>query len=149
MFEDKKDCDFCFVKDCEEAYYPKRSTKYSAGYDFYAVQDTIIEAHEIMQVHTGIKARFPNNYGLFLFSRSSTCRKGLFLANGVGVVDSDYYGNKGNGGEISFLYYNFTDEDIKITRGEKIGQGVFLEYHKVDDDIASGTRVGGFGSTGN
>ena len=85
---------------------------------------------------------------LFLFNRSSgPFKKGLVMANSVGVVDSDYYNNEDNDGHIMFAFYNFFSEDVLIKKGERIGQGVFQPYFKTDDDEVSSSRMGGFGST--
>ena len=85
---------------------------------------------------------------LLLYNRSSNPgKKGLVLANGVGVVDKDYYGNLDNDGAIMFAFFNIKDEDIEIKKGDIIGQAIFQKYLITDDDIATGDRVGGFGST--
>ena len=128
---------------------PKRSTKKSAGYDFYAVNDVTCKSHEITMVPTGIKAKMEDDETLLLFNRSSNPKKkGLIILNGVGVVDSDYYGNSDNDGEIAGLFYNMRDEDVVIAAGEKIMQGIFVKYEKTEDDEAEGERSGGWGSTG-
>lgn len=128
---------------------PKRSTKNSAGYDFYAMEDIICKPREITMVKTGIKAKMEDNEVLLLFNRSSNPKKkGLIILNGVGVVDADYYGNENNDGEIAGLFYNMRDEDVKIEAGDKIMQGIFVKYGIIDDDAAEGERTGGFGSTG-
>lgn len=128
---------------------PTRSTGKSAGYDFICPEDTICKSHEITMVKTGVKAKFPEDEGLFLFNRSSNPKKkGLIILNGVGVVDADYYGNEDNDGEIAGLFYNMLEEDVEIKAGDKIMQGVFIKYLKVEDDDATGERKGGFGSTG-
>ena len=80
--------------------------------------------------------------------RSSTPKKkGLILANGVGIVDADYYNNPDNDGHIMFQVYNITNQVVTINKGERIGQGVFLRYFKTDNDAAEAIREGGFGST--
>ncbi|MFR1777108.1 MAG: dUTP diphosphatase [Clostridia bacterium] len=131
---------------------PVRKTKYSAGYDMEAAEDVIVpsfkKGDKPTLVKTGLKAYMQDDEVLMLYNRSSNPKKkGLILANSVGVVDKDYYGNLDNDGHIMFAFYNIKDEDIKIKKGEAIGQGVFQKYLVVDDDIAEGTRVGGFGST--
>jgi dUTP pyrophosphatase len=84
-----------------------------------------------------------------LYNRSSNPKKlGLVLANGVGVVDSDYYNNPSNEGEIGFLFYNTSSDTVIIKKGSKIGQGVFHKYLITDGDNAGGIREGGYGSTG-
>ena len=118
---------------------PERSTKNSAGYDFFNINDVVCKSHQITMIPTGIKAKFPEDEMLLLFNRSSNPKKkGLIILNGVGVVD----------GEMAFVFYNMLDEDVRIEAGEKLGQGIFVKYAKTDDDIAEGERQGGFGSTG-
>ena len=70
------------------------------------------------------------------------------MANGVGVIDSDYYNNESNEGEICFMFYNLMPWSVKIEEGQKIGQGVFTLFRKTSDDEATATRKGGVGSTG-
>lgn len=131
---------------------PVRGTKYSAGYDIEAVEDTTIptfkKGDKPTLVKTGIKAYMMDDEVLYLYNRSSNPGKRcLILANSVGVVDKDYYGNKDNDGHIMFAFYNIKEEDIIIKKGDKIGQGVFAKYLVTDEDTASGSRTGGFGST--
>ena len=131
---------------------PERKTKYSAAYDFEAAEDCIIPAFKPGMaptlVKTGIKAYMQEDEMLLLYNRSSNPKKkGLILANSVGVVDKDYYGNPDNDGHIMFAFYNIKEEDITIKKGEAIGQAVFQKYLVTDDDVAEGERVGGFGST--
>lgn len=131
---------------------PVRKTKLSAGYDFEAAEDTVIPAFKAgiapTLIKTGIKAYMEEDEVLYLYNRSSNPKKkGLILANSVGVVDADYYGNPDNDGHIMFAFFNIKDEDITIKKGEAIGQGVFQKYLTVDNDQAGGERTGGFGST--
>jgi len=129
---------------------PIRKTKYAAGYDFECAEDTTIPANNKKPtlIPTGIKAYMEDDEALYLYNRSSNPKKrGLVLANSVGVIDKDYYGNKDNDGHIMFAFYNVYDEDITIKKGEAIGQGVFAKYLLTDDDNAEGNREGGFGST--
>ena len=131
---------------------PQRSTKKSAGYDIESAEDCIIPAFKLGQkptlIKTGIKAYMGSDEVLILANRSSNPgKKGLILANSIGVIDSDYYGNPDNDGHIMFAFYNIKSEDIEIKKGERIGQGIFQKYLTVDNDNANGERSGGFGST--
>lgn len=133
---------------------PVRSTKNSAGYDVEAAEDCVIPAFKPGQkptlVKTGIKAYMGSDEVLILANRSSNPgKKGLILANSIGVVDSDYYGNPDNDGHIMYAFFNFKAEDIEIKKGERIGQAIFQKYLVIDNDIAQGERTGGFGSTNN
>jgi dUTP pyrophosphatase len=100
-------------------------------------------------VHTGIKAKMKDDEVLYLFNRSSNPGKlGLMLANGVGVIDADYYGNTGNDGEIMFAFYNLGPLPITLHVGDKIGQGVFQKFLKAENaTVLDKERAGGFGST--
>ena len=131
---------------------PERKTKYSAGYDIEAAEDTVIPSFKKginpVLVKTGLKAYMQDDEVLMLYNRSSNPKKkGLILSNSVGVVDKDYYGNQDNDGHIMFAFYNIKDEDITIKKGEAIGQAVFQKYFIADNDTAEGVREGGFGST--
>lgn len=131
---------------------PVRKTKYSAGYDIEAAEDTLVPSFKKGMkptlVKTGIKAYMDEDEVLILANRSSNPgKKGLILANSIGVIDKDYYGNLDNDGHIMFAFYNIKDEDIEIKKGEAIGQGIFQKYLVTDNDISQGERIGGFGST--
>mgnify|MGYP000056728880 FL=1 len=131
---------------------PRRKTKYSAGYDVEAAEDTVIPSFKKGMaptlIKTGIKAYMQDDEMLALYNRSSNPKKkGLILANSVGIIDKDYYENEDNDGHIMFAFYNIKDEDIIVKKGDAIGQGIFQKYFVTDDDVAEGERVGGFGST--
>ena len=131
---------------------PVRKTKYSAGYDIEAAEDTIIPSFKKgikpTLVKTGLKAYMGEDEVLILANRSSNPgKKGLILANSLGVIDSDYYGNPDNDGHIMFAFYNIKDEDVEIKKGDAIGQGIFQKFLVTDNDISQGKRIGGFGST--
>ena len=131
---------------------PIRKTKYSAGYDIEAAEDVVIpslkKGTSPTLAKTGLKAYMQDDEMLLLYNRSSNPKKkGLILANSVGVVDKDYYGNVDNDGHIMFAFYNIKDEDVEIKKGDAIGQAIFQKYLVTDDDAAEGERAGGFGST--
>ena len=131
---------------------PVRKTKYSAGYDIEAAEDCIIPAFKLGQaptlIKTGLKSYMQDDEYLMLCNRSSNPKKkGLILANSVGIVDSDYYENPDNDGHIMFAFFNIKAEDVEIKKGECIGQGIFQKFLTTDDDSAEGERIGGFGST--
>ena len=131
---------------------PIRKTKCSAGYDVEAAEDTIIpsfkKGDKPTLIKTGIKAYMQEDEFLMLANRSSNpAKKGLIMANSIGVIDSDYYNNEDNNGHIMFAFYNIKNEDITIKKGEAIGQAIFQKFLITDNDNAEGKRVGGFGST--
>ena len=99
-------------------------------------------------VPTGVKCKLnPGNY-LELSVRSSTPLKyWLVLANGVGIIDSDYYNNPSNEGHIYLQLINLSPFNLMVKKGEAIGQGIIKSYLTTEDDNAEGERTGGFGST--
>lgn len=140
---------------------PVRSTKGSAGYDFFCTEDVtlpsvwsqiwrLIRGKEVhpTYVYTNVKAKMRSNEVLFLYNRSSNPGRGILLSNGVGVIDSDYFSNEKNDGNIGFGFYNIMPFPVKIKKGQKIGQGIFSTYLKVSGDTQETTRTGGYGSTG-
>ena len=131
---------------------PVRKTKFSAGYDIEAAEDCVIPAFKLGQkptlVKTGLKAYMQEDEYLMLCNRSSNpFKKGLVLANSIGIIDADYYGNPDNDGAFMYAFYNMFDNDVEIKKGDVIGQAIFKKYEIIDGDIAEGERVGGFGST--
>ena len=156
---------------------PHRQTAQSAGYDFQVSEDIIVYPYEhlmtIMKgesyhpytlkemgdmtsrlhtrptlVPTGVKCYLEPGTYLELSMRSSTPLKNwLVLANGVGIIDADYYNNSSNEGAIFFQVINLSPFPIKLKKGDVIGQGIIKPYIRTEDDRAKGSRYGGFGST--
>lgn len=131
---------------------PVRKTAKSAGYDVEAAEDVIVPVFENgckpTLIHTGLKAYCQDDEWYMLANRSSNPgKKKLVLANGLGIIDADYYCNPDNDGEFMFAYYNIGTEPLEIKKGDIIGQVVFQKFLIVDNDNASGERTGGFGST--
>lgn len=127
---------------------PVRSDPRSAGYDFYSPIDIVIPPNESRLFFTDVKAYMEDDEVLMLYVRSSMGKKHVVIANGSGIIDSSYYNNPDNDGNIGFRLLNHGKEDYVIRRGDRIGQGVFMKYLITDDDNATGERTGGFGSSG-
>lgn len=141
------------VKDDKSLYdsysLPKRGTKNSAGYDFFALYDYTVKPGEIMKIPTGIKANMESDDVLFLIERSSMGFKyNVRLTNQVGVIDQDYYNNPDNEGHLWIRIQNEGDKEYKVKKGEGIIQGIFIKYLRTSDDLGiDKIRKGGFGST--
>lgn len=129
---------------------PSRKTAFSAGYDFTSPLSVTIDPGGIAHIPTGIKCYMPDCEYLQLAVRSGLARKGLMLTQGVGIIDADYVDNTDNEGNIAFTLINMGLNIIHIECGDRIGQGIFLEYKLTADDAndAKEVRKGGFGSTG-
>lgn len=131
---------------------PIRKTKYSAGYDVCAAEDCVIPPFTFGSkptlVKTGIKAYMQKDEYLMLCNRSSNpFKKGLVLANSVGIIDADFYENPDNDGAFCYAFYNYFNEPLEIKKGEVVGQAIFQKYMVTDNDVAEGERISGFGST--
>lgn len=125
---------------------PTRGTKNSAGYDFYSPNEYIVKPNEIVKIWTDIKAYMQSDEFLMLNVRSSMGGK-FMLANTIGIVDSDYFSNIENDGNIGFFLKNISDQTQLIKQGDRIGQGIFVNYLKIDNDNVDSERKGGWGST--
>ena len=131
---------------------PKRATKYSAGYDFYASGDGVIPTEHAGIILTGIRRvcdkEEDKNKVLQIYPRSGIgFRTGVRLMNTVGIIDADYWeGN--NEGHIMVKLYNPMDASFEVKDGDAIVQGVITEYHTCDneEEIVE-KRTGGMGST--
>jgi dUTP pyrophosphatase len=128
---------------------PSRATSRSAGYDFYLPQDIVVRSEEPVFVKLGVKVAIPDDMVLQLYIRSSLSKK-MFLLNAVGIIDSDYYNNPDNMGEIGAMLQAWPGmEPIYLTRGDRVLQGILTRYSTIDIDIPRNLeRAGGFGSSG-
>lgn len=125
---------------------PTRGTSKAAAYDFYSNNTYIIEPNHIAKIWTDVKAYMRDNEVLLLDVRSSMGGK-FMLANTIGVIDSDYYSNKDNDGNIGIYLKNISDKTLIIEEGERIAQGMFFTYLVADNGNTDEIRSGGFGST--
>lgn len=127
---------------------PKRSTKQSAGYDFFAPMNVMVPAKSAVVIPTGIKCKIDEGFVLKLYPRSSYGFKYLArLANTVGIIDGDYYNNPDNEGHIMVKIFNPKDKPFYISEGTKFVQGLFSEFFLAEEDEVTATRTGGLGST--
>lgn len=138
-----------FIKyDEREVTLPKRATKSSVGYDFYSPIDVVIPSKSSHLIWTNVKAAFDENVGLILAVTSGMGKNNVTLSNAIGVIESDYYSNISNDGNLGFRLYNFGEQDYHIKKGDKIGQGFFFNFLTVDnEEKPTRVRTGGFGST--
>ena len=103
---------------------------------------------KVTLVPTGVKAYLKENQKLELFVRSSSAVGAyLLMGNSVGIVDSDYVDNESNEGHISFPIINLSPFNVRLKKGDVIGQGIISTYDKIDNDESNFVRLGGFGST--
>ena len=128
---------------------PTRATEYSAGYDFFSPVDIIIEPQESVMMWTDVKAHMYYDNALIIIPRSSMGKQPIMIANTVGLIDNDYYGNEDNDGNIGFRLLNLGKTPYEIKAGDRIGQGIFIKYGTVKNDNTISKRSGGFGSTNN
>ena len=132
---------------------PKRSTEFSAGYDFFSpIGGFTLPAGGCMIIPTGVKCNLggvTSDMGKFLalYPRSSYGFKyGMRLMNTVGIIDSDYYDNQSNEGHIIVAVTTMNPIEFKV--GDRFCQGIVQPYYKLTgEDASTVVRVGGMGST--
>jgi len=128
---------------------PGYGTNEAAGFDLASAHDLVVGPRQIVLVRTGLVIEVPTGYFLAIFARSSTpLKRGLIVANGVGVIDPDY---SGPNDEVMIQVMNVTDSEVRISRGDRLAQGIVLPAPRVAweevSEIRETTR-GGFGATG-
>ncbi len=121
----------------------------AAGFDIAAGESVLIQPGEVKKIRTGLVIEAPVGYFLMLTCRSSlSSKKGLHLANGVGTIDRDYSGPED---EIHIILHNFTAHEVRVEKGERLVQGIFLPVEQVEWEEQGQIREqsrGGVGSTG-
>ena len=134
---------------------PQRADMGSCGYDFVSLENFTIHPGQKHLFFTDVKVKMPINNRLEINTRSGNGTKhGIVLANTIGYIDSSYYGNPQNDGNIGICLRNMGTEDFEVKIGDRIAQGCFSEYLLTDDDrfinssFCGENRSGGFGSTG-
>jgi dUTP pyrophosphatase len=128
---------------------PSYGTDEAAGFDLAAAHDITIAPRTIALVRTGLVIEVPSGHFLAILARSSTpLKRGLMVANGVGVIDPDYCGPHD---EIKVPVMNFTTAPVTVRKGDRIAQGIFLSAPRVawdEHEALRETSRGGFGATG-
>jgi dUTP diphosphatase len=128
---------------------PRYETEGSAAFDLAAAADVTIGPGQVALIPTGLVIEVPSGMFLGIFARSSTpLKRGLMVANGVGVVDQDYCGPND---EVKIAVLNFTAAPVRVAAGDRIAQGMLLPVNRVtweETDIVRTESRGGFGSTG-
>lgn len=125
---------------------PTRGSSKAMAYDFYANSTYVVEPNAIAKIWTDVKAYMGDTEALILNVRSSMGGK-FMLANTQGWIDSDYYSNEDNDGNIGIFLKNISDQRIIIQRGHRIAQGMFINFLVSDNGNTDEIRKGGFGST--
>lgn len=129
---------------------PIRNDDGSAGYDFFTPETITINPKECASFSTNIKVMMQKDEVLMLYVRSSIgIKKHLMLCNGTGIIDSTYYNNPSNEGNIACALYNYGNEPVVLEAGSRVLQGIFVKYLIANNDIVlNKQRVGGVGSSG-
>ncbi len=132
----------------QSAQLPSYQTPGAAGFDLAAAADMVVPPGEVRLIPTGLVVEVPAGMFLGIFARSSTpLKRGLMVANGVGVVDPDYCGPED---EVRIQVLNFSREPVEIKAGDRIAQGILLPATRVTWDEVETLRAesrGGFGAT--
>lgn len=128
---------------------PQYATPGSVCFDLLARTNMQIAPHKTALIPANIIIETPPGYMFVVVPRSSTPKKkGLLIPHGIGIIDQDYSGPED---EVLFQVLNFTDEVVKVEKGERLAQGCFIPVEKAEfeevDKILEKSR-GGVGSTG-
>ena len=127
---------------------PQYKTEGAAAFDLCAREDVEILPKEFKYVPLNVAVETPPGYFLLLVARSSTHKKGIWMANGIGIGDSDF---SGNDDQYQAVYYNFSDKPVLVEKGERIAQGLIVKRETVqwqEVDVMPNKTRGGFGTTG-
>lgn len=128
---------------------PEYHTSGAVAFDLYSRTEEIIPAGKTMLLPANFIIRIPEGYMLLLAARSSLAKKkGLKMANGVGIIDQDFCGEED---ELHLLLHNYTDQDVPVARGERLAQGIFVKIEKGEWGEVPAMNAesrGGFGTTG-
>ena len=129
---------------------PIRADDGSAGYDFYSPQSVEISPGEKATIWTDVKSYMGKDEVLKIYPRSSMGIKfGVSLANTTGIIDSSYYENPSNDGNIGICIINHSEDTYSVSEGDRIGQGIFQKYLIADnDDVLNAERLSGIGHSG-
>lgn len=139
-----------FKKIHPDAVTPEYKTAGAAAFDLGIIEDASIPARSIVKVRTGLVVQIPEHHVLLIASRSSNApKKGVSMANGIGVIDSDY---RGPNDEIHLVIQNITDAEVHLSKGDRVAQGLVLPVPAVTLEEITGEIIeadrGGFGTTG-
>ena len=154
----EKEVELTYVMDNEDVELPTRGTEQSAGYDFVSPISFKLAPGEQIVIPTGIRCRMYSDHVLMLYPRSSVgIKHNISFANTTPIIDADYYNAK-NEGHILLAFKNNNKRSWSrkknsqntwvVNAGDRICQGVIIQYGITMDDNANNKRTGGIGSTG-
>ncbi len=127
---------------------PEYHSAGAAGFDFYCRETVTVESFALAMIPLNVALEPPEEHMLLLASRSSTPKRGIMIANGIGIGDRDF---SGSGDEYKALVYNYTKAPVTVERGERIVQGIFLRSDRIEWEEVESLEApdrGGFGTTG-
>lgn len=127
---------------------PTRATKDSAGYDFYSPIHVVIPPMQSKMIWTDVKAKFNKGEVLLIDVRSSMGKHPIMLSNTIGVIDEGYYENEENDGNIGLRLFNLGEKDFEINIGDRVAQGILINFLEFENGNTDKKRNGGFGHSG-
>lgn len=132
----------------EEINLPEKGSEHAMAYDFYSPVDVVIKPMKPTIIWSDVKVKMNNDEGLLLNVRSSMGKVPIMISCTQGWIDSDYYSNKNNDGNIGIMLLNLSDKPFKIKRGDRIAQAMFINFLSSENGNTKEKRIGGFGSSG-
>lgn len=126
---------------------PRRASKHSVGYDIYLPVDVYLEPFKPKLIFTDVKVKFPSDVMMLLNVRSSMGKIPVIISHGIGFIESDYYGNVGNDGNIGVSLLNLSDKPVSFAKGDRVAQVTFVKYLEASNGNTEEIRKGGLGSS--
>lgn len=127
---------------------PEYKSAGAAAMDLVARETVVIAPHAIEYVPLNVAVEVPPEYWVLVAARSSLHKKGLMMGNGIGIGDADFCGDED---EYKAILFNFTDQPVTVTRGDRVAQMMILRREAVEleevERMGNKSR-GGIGSTG-
>jgi dUTP pyrophosphatase len=127
---------------------PEYKTDGAVAMDLAARENTVIPPGGVVAVPCNVAIEFPPGYFVLMAGRSSLSKRGLTMANGVGIIDQDY---SGDNDEYKAILRNFTDAPVTVLKGDRIVQILVIACEKVtlrEVETLGKPDRGGIGSTG-
>lgn len=131
----------------DDAKQPRYHSDQAVAFDIAASHTRIIAPKGVAMIPTGLVIKPEAGYWVMIAGRSSLTKRGLMLANNVGIIDPDYCGEQD---EIKLQIYNFGEEMVEINVGDRLAQGIVLPRCQatIEPFVPDDESRGGFGSTG-
>lgn len=126
---------------------PAFMTPGAVAFDIAVCEGGTLAPGERRLFRTGLAVQVPDGYALAIVPRSSSAKKGVAMANGIGLIDRDFCGPAD---ELRIPLYNLGSAPYEVQPYERLAQGLFIPVPTatfIEAEMDAPDR-GGFGTTG-